>query len=69
VSNVHAPNEIKYTIKNKSFGFLWNNKRGKTERESIHRDYDKGGIPMTDVDIMIKVKKIMIEDLPGSQDF
>jgi hypothetical protein len=54
VSNVNVPNEIKYTIKNKLFGFLWNNRRDKIKRESIYQDYDKGGIRMTDVDIMIR---------------
>ena len=43
-SNVNVPNAIIYTIKNKLFGFLWNNKKDKIKRESIYQDYDKGGI-------------------------
>ena len=53
-SNVNVPNETIYTIKTKIFGFLWNNKKDKIKRGSIYQDYDKGGIRMTDVDIMIK---------------
>ena len=52
-SNVNVPNETIYTIKNKIFGFLWNNKKDKIKRESIYEHYDKGGIRITDVDIMI----------------
>ena len=57
-SNVNVPNEIIYTIKNKLFGFLWNNKKDKIKRESIYQDYDKGEIRMTDVDIMIKALRL-----------
>ena len=57
-SNVNVPNEIKYTIKNKLFGFLWNNKKDKIKRECTYQDYDKGGIRMTDVDIMIEALKL-----------
>ena len=53
-SNVNVPNETIYTIEKKIFGFLWNNKKDKIKRESIYQDYDKGGIRMTDVDVMIK---------------
>ena len=55
-SNVNVPNEITYTIENKIFGFLWNNKKDKImiKRGSIYQDYEKSGIRMTDVDIMIK---------------
>ncbi len=58
VSNVNVPNETIYTIKNKIFGFLWNNKKDKIKRESIYQDYDKGGIRMTDVGIMIKALRL-----------
>jgi len=57
-SNVNVPNEIRYAIKNKLFGFLWNNKKDKIKRESIYQDYDKGGICMTDVDTMIKALRL-----------
>ena len=57
-SNVNVPNEIKYTIKNKLFGFLWNNKKDKIKRECIYQDYDKGGIRMTDVDVRIKALRL-----------
>ena len=57
-SNVNVPNEIIHTIRNKLFGFLWNNKKDKIKRGSIYQDYDKGGIRMTDVDIMIKALRL-----------
>ena len=59
-SNVNVPNEITYTIKNKIFGYLWNNKKDKImiKRRSIYQDYDKGGIRMTNVDIMIKASRL-----------
>ena len=53
-SNVNVPIEIKQTIKSKLFKFLWNNKNDKIKRESIYQDNDKGGIRMTDVDLMVK---------------
>jgi len=57
-SNVNVPNEIRYAIKNRLFGFLWNNKKDKIKRESIYQDYDKGRIRMTDVNIMIKALRL-----------
>ena len=57
-SNVNVPNETIYTIKNKIFGFLWDNKKDKIKRESIYQDYDKGGIRMPDVDLMIKALRL-----------
>ena len=57
-SNVNVPNEIIYTIKAKLFSFLWNNKKDKMKRENIYQDYDRGGIRMTDVDIMIKALRL-----------
>ena len=49
-SNVNVRNEIIYAIKNKIFGFLWNNKKDKIKRESIYQDYDKGEIRVTVID-------------------
>ena len=57
-SNVNVPNETIYAIKNKIFGFLWNNKKDKIKRESIYEHYDKGGIRITDVDEMIKALRL-----------
>ena len=67
-SNVNVPNETIYIIKNKIFGFVWNNKTDKIKRESIYQDYDKGGIRMIDVDIMIKALRLAwIPTLIGNQ--
>ena len=33
---------------------LWNKKKDKIKREGLYQDYDKGGIRMTDVGLMLK---------------
>ena len=53
-SNLNTPTEVQFTIKSKLFSFLWNKKKDKIKRESIYQDYDRGGIRMTDIDLMIK---------------
>lgn len=53
-SNVNVPTETIRTIKSKLFGFLWNNKKDKIKRKSLYQDYDRGGIRMVDIDLMIK---------------
>ena len=54
-SNLNVPQEIMPIIKTKLFKFLWKNKNDKIKREGLYQDRDKGGIRMTDVEIMIKV--------------
>ena len=53
-SNLNTPTEVQFTIKSKLFSFLWNKKKDKIKRESIYQDYDRGGIRMADIDLMIK---------------
>jgi len=45
-------------IKYELFGFVWNNKKDQIKRESIYQDYDKSGIRMTDVNVMIKALRL-----------
>ena len=53
-SNINVPKDIAKTVKGKLFSFLWNKKRDKIKRESLHQDYDNGGIRMPGIDLMIK---------------
>ena len=45
-------------IKTKLFNFLWKNKRDKIKRAGLYQDREKGGIRMTDVEIMIKALRL-----------
>jgi len=51
-SNLNVPKEITPIIKTKLFNFLWKNKRDKIKRAGLYQDREKGGIRMTDVEIM-----------------
>ena len=57
-SNINVPKDIAKTVKGKLFSFLWNKKRDKIKRESLHQDYDNGGIRMPDIDLMIKAMRL-----------
>ena len=47
------PKDAITTVKRKLFSFLWNKKKDKIKREGLYQDYDKGGIRMTDIGLMI----------------
>ena len=53
-SNLSVPKEIIPIIKMKLFNFLWKNKRDKIKRARLYQEREKGGICMTDIEIMIK---------------
>ena len=57
-SNLNVPQEITPIIKTKLFNFLWKNKRDKIKRAGLYQDREKGGIRMTDVEIMIKALRL-----------
>ena len=62
-SNLNVPQEIIPIIKTKLFNFLWKNRREKEQKNKIKRaglyqDREKGGIRMTDVEIMIKALRL-----------
>ena len=42
----------------KLFRFLWRNKKHKIKRSGLYQDQDRGGIRMTDTNIMFKALKI-----------
>ena len=52
------PKDAIRTVKRKLFSFLWNKKKDKIKREGLYQDYDKGGIRMTDVGLMIKAMSL-----------
>ena len=57
-SNTNVPKDAIRTVKRKLFSFLWNKKKDKIKREGLYQDYDKGGIRMTDVGLMIKARSL-----------
>ena len=57
-SNTNVPKDAITTVKRKLFSFLWNKKKDKIKREGLYQDYDKGGIRMTDVVLMIKAMRL-----------
>ena len=44
--------------KKKLFRFLWRSKKDKIERSGLYQDPDRGGIRMTDTNIMFKALKL-----------
>ena len=57
-SNTNVPKDTITTVKRKLFSFLWNKKKDKIKREGLYQDYDKGGICMTDVGLMLKAMRL-----------
>ena len=58
-SNTNVPKDAITTVKRKLFSFLWNKKKDKIKREGLYpEDYDKGGIRMTDIGLMIKAMRL-----------
>ena len=51
-SNLDVPKGIVEILRTKSFKFLWKNEKDKTKRSGFYQDLGKGGIRMTDFDIM-----------------
>ena len=51
-SNLDVPKGIVEILRTKSFKFLWKSEKDKTKRSGFYQDLGKGGIRMTDFDIM-----------------
>ena len=45
-------------VKTKLFRFLWRNKKDKIKRSGLYQDPERGGICITDINIMFKVLKL-----------
>ena len=58
VSNLPVPQGIADAVKTKSFKFLWRNKKDKIKRSGLYQEPDRGGIRMTDLNIMFKALKL-----------
>ena len=52
------PKDTITIVKRKLFSFLWNKKKDKIKREGLYQDYDKGGIRMTEVGLMLKAMRL-----------
>ena len=57
-SNLVVPDGIAGTANTKSFKFLWKNKKDKIKRAGLYQDPDKGGLGMTDINIMFKALRL-----------
>ena len=53
-SSIEVPDTIAATLKKKLFNFIWKNKKDKIKRTVLYQDLEKGGLRMTDEDIMFK---------------
>lgn len=54
-SNLVVPQGTGDLVKTKFFRFLWRNKKNKIKRSGHYQDPDRGGICMTDTNIMFKL--------------
>ena len=50
----NVPKDDIKTVKRKLFSFLLNKKKCKIKRDGLYQDYDKGGICMIDVGVMLR---------------
>ena len=57
-SNLVVPDGIASIVKAKSFKFLWKNKKDKIKRAGLYQHPDKGGLGMTDINIMFKALRL-----------
>ena len=57
-SNLAVPQGISDTLRTKIFKFLWRNKKDKIKRSGLYQEPDRGGILVTDLDIMFKALKL-----------
>ena len=54
ISNIEVPDGIAGAVRKNLFNFIWKNKKDRIKRTSLYQDLEKGGIRMTDVDIMFR---------------
>ena len=57
-SNINVPKDIISNVKGRLFRFIWKNKMDKINRVGLYQDYEKGGLCMTDIEIMIKALRL-----------
>ena len=56
--NLTVPQGTADLVKTKLFRSLWRNKKDKIKRSGLYQDPDRGGIRMTDTNIMFKALKL-----------
>ena len=54
ISNIEAPDGIASAVRKNLFNFIWKNKKDRIKRTTLYQDLEKGGIRMTDVDLMFR---------------
>ena len=54
ISNIEAPDSFAGEVKKYLFNFIWKNKKDRIKRTTLYQDLEKGGIRMTDVDLMFR---------------
>ena len=54
VSNIEAPDGIAGAVRKNLFNFIWKNKKDRIKRTTLYQDLEKGGIRMTDADLMFR---------------
>ena len=57
-SNLVVPPGIVDIVRTKSFKFLWKNKNDKIKRSGLYQEPDRGGIRVTDLNIIFKALKL-----------
>ena len=63
-SNLTVPQGTVDLVKTKLFRFLWRNKKDKIKRSGLYQDTDRGGIRMTDTNIMFHCKALKLAWIP-----
>ena len=54
ISNIETPDGIASAVRKNLFNFIWKNKKDRIKRTTLYQDLEKGGIRMTDVDLMFR---------------
>ena len=55
---IYSASNIEGTLKKKLFNFIWRKKKDKIKRTVLYQDLEKGGLRMTDVDVMFKALRL-----------
>ena len=58
MSNIDVPKEVIPDVQRRLFKFVWNNKQDTIKRTSLYQDFEKGGLPMPDIETINKALKL-----------
>ena len=59
ISNIEVHDGIAGAVRKKLFNFIWKNKKDRKKRTTLYQDLEKGGICMTDVDLMFRSLRLV----------